>query len=386
MGIFSSDEMRRRVELVSQGLRERDVEVAFLHTADHAYYVTGVPLLSAWGRPMWAVVWADGRVAIIGAMLELETMERYAFADEIRSYDDEENVWQASLRMVAELIGSRGSVPRRIGVERRYLSLDMHETLASLIPAEQVDVTDVLFEARLLKGDEEIELLRLAGDIGKIGADAFLGALHTGVTELAVAAEAVAAMDRALGALHPDAATSSYAYCHLGQHTLTPHRHPSSRRLRPGDLVALNVFPVVWGYCMELERTYVYGEPSTEQAAALRAATHSFELAKGLYRPGKRIAELHAEATAVLVDAGFGAYVRHGTGHAHGIMVGQAGREEAGELRSYNPGVVRARMVNSIEPGVYIPGLGGFRHSDVLAATDDGAVLLTAFPTAVELG
>ena len=64
MKIFSEREMRRRLEQVSLGLRERDVDVAFVHTADNAYYLTGVPLLSAWGRPMLAVVWADGHVAV----------------------------------------------------------------------------------------------------------------------------------------------------------------------------------------------------------------------------------------------------------------------------------------------------------------------------------
>jgi Xaa-Pro aminopeptidase len=307
-------------------------------------------------------------------------MQQYGRVADVRAYDDEANVWDWSIRTAADLIKGRGVTPRRIGVERPFLPVDTHDALASMIGAEQVDVASILFEARLLKGDEELDLLRLAGEIGRIGANAFVEAMASGTTELTIAGHAVAEMDRALGALHPDAATSTYAYCHIGDHTLVPHRHPGSRRLRRGDLVALNVFPVVWGYCMELERTYVYGEPTADQAAALEVinATHLF--AMDLFRPGKKVAELHAETTQRLIDAGYGPYVRHGTGHAHGIMVGQANREEGGELRSYNPGVVRPRMVNSIEPAVYIPGLGGFRHSDVLLATEDGATLLTSFP------
>jgi Xaa-Pro aminopeptidase len=383
--IFSDVEMRRRIDGVSQALRERDLEVAFLHTADNVYYLTGVPLLSAWGRPLWAVVWADGRMAIIGAEIERETMERFGFATNVRTYDDEENVWDASLKIVADLVRSAGPHPTRIGVELRFLSVGTHEALAEVLPAVQVDISDILFDARLVKGDEEIELLRLAGDIAKIGANAFVEALTPGVTELSVAAHAVAEMNRAMGALTGNASTSTYAYCQLGDHSLSPHRHPTSRRLRRGDIVALNVFPVIWGYCMELERTYIYGEPTKDQAAALRAATDSFNVAKAAYRPGKVITELHAEATNVLEDAGFGKYVRHGTGHAHGIMVGQASREEGGELRSYNAGVVQQRMVNSIEPGIYIPELGGFRHSDVLVATANGATLLTEFPVELAL-
>jgi Xaa-Pro aminopeptidase len=384
--IFSDAEMRRRVAQVARGLKQAEVDVAFVHTADNAYYVTGVPLLSAWGRPLWAIVWADGRVAIIGASIELESMEQYAWADEIRTYGDEADVWDAGPRIAADLVRSwGGSMPVRLGVERRFLSVDARDILAATIAAEQVDISEALFAPRLIKGDEELALLRLGGEIAKIGAHAFLEALSPGVPELVVAAHAVAEMDRALATRQPAAATSTYAYCQFGEHSLSPHHHPTGRVLRDGDIVALNVFPVIWGYCMELERTYIHGEPTREQAAALRAATDAFEQAKTLYQPGSSMRALHTQATQVLVDAGYGAYLRHGTGHAHGIMIGQAGREEGGELRSYNNGEVRPRMVNSIEPGIYIPGLGGFRHSDVMAARETGAELLTKFPTDVAL-
>ncbi len=385
MRIFSKAEMQRRVDAVSAGLRERGVEVAFLHTADHVFYLTGVPLLSAWGRPMWAVVWADGHVAVIGAAIERETMERYGYADEVRSYDDEANVWDASLKIVADLIRDSGASTEPLGVELAFLAVPTSRALEALVPGTQVDISGVLFDARLIKGDDELELLRLGGDVAKIGADAFVDALRPGVTELSVAGAALDAMNTSMGALTRNASTSTYVYAHFADHTLSPHRHPTSRRLRRGDLVALNVFPVIWGYCMELERTYVFGLPTDEQARALRAATESFDLSKSLYRPGKSIAELHAESTQVLIDAGYREYVRHGTGHAHGIMIGQASREEHGELRSYNTGTVRPRMVNSLEPGIYLPEIGGFRHSDVMVATETGATLLTEFPVELPL-
>ena len=224
---------------------------------------------------------------------------------------------------------------------------------------------------------------RCEGFVAKIGANAFIEAIAAGASELAVGAQAVAAMDTALAGLYPEGATSTYAYCHVGDHTLTPHLHPTGRRIKPGDVFALNVFPVIWGYCMELERTYVFGEPTRAQAKAMEAVDESFQLGKSLIKPGKLISDLHTECSRVLESAGFGQYIRHGTGHAHGIMIGAAGREEMGELRAYNHGSIRPRMVSSIEPGVYIPGEGGFRHSDVMLVTEDGAACLTDFPTSI---
>ncbi len=360
------------------------MEVAFLHAADSVYYLTGVPLLSPWGRPMWAVMRADGSVAVIGSMIEKETMETYAWADEVRAYDDAHNVWDRSLQEVADLVTADGHRPTRIGVERSLLPVSIAEALDSKLGATLVEVGDLVFDARLIKSDEELALLTTTGEVAKVGANAFVEALSPGVSELAVAGHAVAEMNRAIAALWPGGATSTYAYCHLGEHTLSPHLHATDRRLGRGDVVALNVFPTIWGYCIELERTYIYGEPSDKQSQALNAVNEAFQYAKREFRPGKVISELHREASGILEREGYGEFIRHGTGHAHGIMIGAAGREEGGELRPYNHAAVRERTVNSIEPGVYIPGLGGFRHSDVMAVAADGSVrCLTDFPTEV---
>ena len=383
MGIFSEGEMRRRTTWIGAKLVERDLNVAFLHSADNVYYTTGVPLLSAWGRPMWAILSVDGDPFVIGAMLEKESMERYGRVSEVRAYDDAENVWTASVDIVADVIRSRRNRARRVGVERGILPVGIAESLQTRLDVELVDVSDILAESRLIKSAEEVSLLRLGGEVAKIGASAFVEAIAAGASELAVAAHSVQAMDLALAALYPDGATSSYAYCQVGDHTLCPHLHPTGRRIRRGDVIGLNVFPVIWGYCVELERTYILGEPTDRQCRVMSAVNEAFELGKRLLRPGKVISELDRETTAVLEREGYGAYVRHGTGHAHGIMIGASGREELGELRAYNRGKVRAGMLNSIEPGVYIAGEGGFRHSDVMLVAADGAGCLTEFPTEI---
>jgi Xaa-Pro aminopeptidase len=131
---------------------------------------------------------------------------------------------------------------------------------------------------------------------------------------------------------------------------------------------------------MELERTLVLGEPTHPQRKALEAVGEAFDLTKQALRPGLPMRQADELARAVLARNGFAGYIRHGTGHAHGIMIGAAGREELGELRSYNNRELAPGMVCSVEPGVYIPSLGGFRHSDVMLITEQGAECLTEFP------
>lgn len=383
--MFTAREMRRRFRLLSDGLADRAIDVALFHTADNVYYTSGVPLLSEWGRPMWSAMRPHGAITLIGAMIERENMERHAWFPDVRVFPDEENVWQASVRAVRDFVGPSGPQPRRIGVERELLSLRVHDALASLFEgAELVEIGDLVAAARIVKSPEEIRLLRLGGEIAKIGANAFLEALHEGTTELVVAAEAVAAMDRALAALMPEGLTSSYAYCQVGLNTLIPHLHPTGRRIRRGDLVALNVFPVIWGYCVELERTFVFGDPTADQARLLAVVGEAFEACRAADVAGRRACDVDRVSRETFARDGLERYIRHGTGHAHGIMIGAAGREELGELRSYNQTELRPKMVNSIEPGLYLPELGGFRHSDVMLVRDGPPERLTQFP--VEIG
>lgn len=383
MAIFSEYEIRRRHTAISSRLEAAGIDAAVVTSADNVYYSTGVPLLSEWGRPMWSILFPDGRSVLIGASLEQETMQRNALVSEVLTFGDEANVIIAAIEMVTQHVPTGVG---RIGIETGCLPVNIFRHLESLYPgSEFVDVGPIIASSRVIKSDEEAVILGVAADIAKIGANAFLEALTPGNTELAVAGHARAAMDKALGALYPDGATSSYAYAQFGDHSLSPHLHPTGRRLKRGDIVALNVFPVVWGYCMELERTFVYGARTQRQTELLDVLDDAFAYGKQQCGPGKSFAELHAECTKMLADAGLGAYVRHGTGHAHGIMVGSASREDLGEIREYNTGSFEPGMFNSIEPGFYIPGEGGFRHSDVMHVGAESARCITTFPVRLDL-
>ncbi len=381
MPIFSKPEMSRRIDALRAKLAKQNVDVAFLHTADNVFYMTGVPLLSEWGRPMWAILPASGSSAVCGAAIEQENMQEHSSFDEVLAYGDDENVVHASLKLCSDFISRRGPGKLRLGIEEALLPVALHRALRSRFPdAELVEVGPLLEELRLIKSDEEIRLLELGASIAKVGADAFLEALQENVTELAVVAHSVAACNTALGALSDNGLTSTYAYAQFGDHTMVPHLHATSRRLRRGDLVSLNIFPVVWGYCTELERTFVFGDAPPEIRRPLDAVNEAFEAGKEAVRPGVAAADIDALTRGILEKYDLAKYIRHGTGHAHGIMIGSAGREEKGELRIYNKTPLAPNMANSVEPGVYIPGLGGFRHSDVLIVTDSGARCITDFP------
>ena len=381
MSIFSDAEMRSRAERLRLWLANHKMDAAILHTADHVYYIGGVPLLSEWGRSMALVLSQNGDATLIEAAIEHENAARNSWITDLRSYRDEEPAYDAVLQSAVDFLKAHRLERSTIGIELETIPFHLHGRLTERLPhARFADVTPGLREMRLVKSAEELALLRLGGDIARIGANAFLDALHENVTELEVTSYAVREMDRALAALLPIAHSSTYAYCHSGAHTLTPHLHPTGKYIRRSEVIALNVFPVISGYVMELERTFVFGEPNKDQRRALDAVNEAFDAGKAAIRPGRRANEIDRVTRDILEKHGYADHIWHGTGHGHGIMIGSAGREESGELRSYNETVLRAGMVNSVEPGVYVQGLGGFRHSDVLAITDEGYEDLSKFP------
>jgi Xaa-Pro aminopeptidase len=381
VGIFSDVEIQRRVDRLRRWLADHNMDAAILHTADHVYYIGGVPLLSEWGRPMALVLSQSGDATLIEAAIEHENAARNSWITDLRPYPDNRPAYDAVLQSVVDFLNDHRLQRSTIGIELETIPFHLHQRLTDrLSQARFADVTPGLRELRIVKSAEELALLRLGGDIARIGANAFLDALHENTTELEVASHAVREMNRTLAALLPSALSSTYAYCHSGLHTLTPHLHPTGKHIRRGEVIALNVFPVISGYVMELERTFVFGAPNQEEQRALDAVNEAFDAGKAAIRPGRRAAEIDKLTRDILEKYGYGAHIRHGAGHGHGIMIGSAGREESGELRSYNETVLRAGMVNSMEPGVYIPSLGGFRHSDVLAITDEGYEDLSKFP------
>lgn len=379
MTIFSKAEMQRRVGAFTDALADRKLDGALLHTADNVFYMTGVPLLSEWGRPMWAVFRAGGKSAVIGSYIEALSMEQNAATDETIPYADEENVVATSIKLATGYLRKGDGKAKRIGVERGLISLGVYERIGAALPGvEFVEIGDILSDLRIIKSAEEMRILELGGEIAKIGASAFLEAIHENCTELAVTSHAVAEMNRALAALYPAGATSTYSYAHFADHAMTPHHHATGRRLRHGDVVGLNVFPVIWGYCMELERTFVFGTPSKEQQRALDTVNEAFEAGKAAMKPGVSASEIDALTRRMMSEKGYAKNIFHGTGHAHGIMIGSAGREEKGELRVYNKTILKPNMINSVEPALFTD-VGAFRHSDVMVVTEDGARCITEF-------
>ena len=159
-----------------------------------------------------------------------------------------------------------------------------------------------------------------------------------------------------------------------------PHSIPDlNDRLREGPHVAL-VLSRVNGYAAESERAYFTAPPSREIRKAFAAMTEARRIALGMIRPGVPCSEVDAAVNDYLRKERYSGEDRrlHRTGHGIGL-----GNHEAPWIAEGSEDRLAENMVISVEPGIYLPGVGGVRHSDTILVTNDGHEMLTHFPQAL---
>lgn len=129
------------------------------------------------------------------------------------------------------------------------------------------------------------------------------------------------------------------------------------------------------GYASECERTFFIGEPTDESQEHFHHMMKAREKALSVVRPGVRCSDVDTEAKSYLIANGYGDNLLHRTGHGIGL-----GNHEAPWIAEGSDQILEENMVISIEPGIYIDEVGGFRHSDTVLVTACGYELLTTFP------
>lgn len=160
-----------------------------------------------------------------------------------------------------------------------------------------------------------------------------------------------------------------------GRSTAMPHGFVQGHGVQPGDVLVSGAGADIDGYRSELERTMIAGEPTPEQRRAFHAMLTLQSRAIEVLRPGLPIGEVERDLVAVARELGVEPHLRHHVGHSIGLEGHEAPFLDRGE-----EGTLEAGMVFTVEPGVYMSELGGFRHSDTVCITEDGCLVMTDYP------
>jgi Xaa-Pro dipeptidase len=242
------------------------------------------------------------------------------------------------------------------------------------------DIGQTIYEMRYIKDSHEIDLLEKAGRLVNLAVSKSLNTIREGMTEIEIDAAGNAALFEATATDYPDATLDIIVMTPSGiQRSVMPHVFSNTRIIQSGDVIIHSRQVGLNGYRAELERTVMVGKPTEVQYKAFQSAIEAQQRAIEFIKPGVKMSDVDKIARDVFVRDGFERYAIHRTGHGIGVSA-----HEKPFLRYDHHELIEEGMAFSIEPGIYIPGVGGFRHSDTVLITSDGCRLITDYPSDID--
>jgi Xaa-Pro aminopeptidase len=264
----------------------------------------------------------------------------------------------------------KGPKQRKIGVfDWQNLPTSIYLTLKKTFPeADILDATNIIGNLRMIKSESEIRCLERAAEITSEGATAASEAIAVGITELELATVADIAMKKA-GADPSELA--SYPVIGSGLRTVLNVPLPTEKKIEDGDLILMDLGGRYDGYCGDITRARICGRPTKEQQDVFDVVYRMNRETIKSIKPGMKCSEVHTFSNNIAIEAGYGNYLQHMTGHQIGLAI----HEEPLLLNDDAPLV--PSMVHTIEPGLYVPGVGGIRVEDDVLETETGPKVLT---------
>lgn len=341
------------------------------------YYVSGWHLdVEPWERPVVTVIPAQGEPFMI--LHELSThhiqmsRERGSiYIDDISFYQERVSTSQRHWNRLqwSELVGYE--LARR-GLSARMAVDSAPGLLNQVTGATFHTEVDLLRSMRLVKHPEELALMRQAAAIADYGQEVFKTLVKPGKLIAQVDAETVLAMRIEGARRYPDSSFAARCFSLTGPDSASPHGTGagSSRRIEVGHGIVNIIVVTLNDYNVENERTYFVHEYSEVQKRAFECVKEAQEAAIAKCVAGQPMSAVDAAAQTLIEAAGYAGNLFHRTGHGIGLL----GHEYPDDI-AFNHRPLMAGEVYTIEPGIYIYGVGGFRHDDTVIVGDTPEVI-----------
>jgi len=261
---------------------------------------------------------------------------------------------------------------KRAGFEQARLSWEGHAMLSKALARKAVlePVGGWIEEQRMVKSSEEIEAIRRSVLLNSQAYVNTMKNVRPGVRESELAAELEYQMRR-LGAEKPAFETIVAS----GERTALPHAHPTANRISSNDLLLVDMGASLEGYSSDMTRMACLGQPAAKLKRMYKAVLEAQLAAKDAVRENVTAARVDAAARKILKGYGLDQAFVHSTGHGLGLEI-----HELPRLGKRDKTRLRAGMAVTIEPGVYVEGLGGIRIEDTVLVTRNGCEVLTPTP------
>ncbi len=356
--------IQRRDKLV-EALQRAGMAAAAVVPGANLRYLAGLDMHMN-ERVSIAFVTSTGEAAMVLPKLEAPRAAQQASIP-LRFYPwtDDEGPAGALSRCLANL----GIQSGQMGVEytaMRVLELRAIEAAASGVRTE--DATPIFARLRMVKDADELAAMRAAVRIVEEALREAVDQIRVGMTER----ELADIWDRAMAAR--GAAPSFETIVASGPNAANPHHSNSDRAFQSGDLIVMDGGALHQGYASDITRTIAVGEPSPELRKVYEIVKLANEVGRQAARPGTSGAAIDQSTREVIEDSGYGPQFLHRTGHGLGLEIHEPPYIVAG-----SDAPLPAGATFTVEPGVYVPNVGGVRIEDDVVITEQGAESLTSF-------
>ena len=384
---ISQREYEQRIEKVRKVLIRRKLDVLYLTSGTSFFYLTGYSYITT-ERPAALIIPVDDEITFMGPLLEIDHIPlKTKLIKNVKTYPDYPGEKHP--------IDHFASFLKELGLERKRIGIDnpagatgawgyKGPPIKKKLPKTKFVVAkDVVPNMRLVKSEEEIDLMRESAKWANLAHALLQEYSEPGLWDVDVALsasyEASMIMKKALG---PDyEPVREFSPCgagfrgQVGVMSAIPHSISTKKMITEGDVVVTGAGADVGGYSCELERTMIVGKPTEKQRKYFGVMVETQKAAMEAFGPGKKCSDVDKAASKVIQKAGLTELLRHHTGHGMGLEGHEPPWLDVGDSTVMKPG-----MVFSCEPGIYETGFAGFRHSDTVAITEDGAEVITYYP------
>ena len=377
---FTDKEYKNRSNKLREEMSKNNLDMIILTSMHNIAYYTGF-IYCSFGRPYGCVI-TNKKVVTVSANIDAGQPWRRSAYDNI-IYTD----WKRDnfLKSIVSIIG-RDEPPKNIGIEHDHITLEVENKLKSIFSFSNFsDISKKLMKLRMIKSKEEIDIIKNGARIADIGAEEIVKHIKVGESELEIAIAGRDKMEREIAKTYPDAEyMDTWVWFQSGINTDGAHNPKTSRKLKSGDILSLNTFPMISGYYTALERTLFLETIDDASLKAWEANIKVHERGLELIKPGMKCSEICHELNDLFAQLGYLQYRTFGYGHSFGMLSHFYGREAGLELREDIDTVLEPNMVISMEPMIMIPenkpGAGGYREHDILVLNEKNSENITKFP------
>jgi Xaa-Pro aminopeptidase len=360
-----------RLKKCSLLMKEAMIDILLLNKPANMFYLTGDGRLCS-----YAMITQEGKVALGVPQTDGEDVKKFAHFDHIVSFEDEVGM----IHSIAHNFEHFGIQQGAVGLEYTYLTQSMMGMLTHPHgkPAGVAvkDCTPIMSDLRIVKDDEEIKRIRASAKVAEAGMAVAVKAVKLGVTESQVAAAAEYAMRQA------GAEEFWRTYVSSGPRTNIAHGLPTKRKLKNGDLVMIDIHPIVNGYSSDICRTVCVGKPKADQQAAYDLYLQAQQTTIAKVKAGVGMIELEQTLHGIIKEGGHGGHIFGPPIHGVGIEFEESPLPPGHAFfhGEKEPPPLEANMVIAVGNCGLYTGPWGVRVEDTVLVGPEGPKILTRYP------